>query len=60
MSKIIEQVICDRCNAVAYGKLYLPSGSYLSFCGHHMRAYEGVIKNLGKQSKGVIKIIKEK
>lgn len=38
---------CDRCSAAALVRVTLPSGGELQFCGHHARAHEVRLLEIG-------------
>lgn len=40
---------CDRCGAQALVRVLLSTGGDLVFCGHHARAYDAKLRDLGVQ-----------
>lgn len=37
---------CDRCGAEAYGRVVMPGGGELLFCGHHLNKNLDVLKSV--------------
>jgi len=47
--------MCDRCDALAYGRVVLPSGRKLAFCGTHMGQHAQELSKQGARLDAVAK-----
>jgi hypothetical protein len=47
--------LCDRCDTLAYGRVVMPSGRRLAFCGLHMHEHSEALAQQGARLDAVAK-----